>query len=117
MSKEALSDFLSEADWPAYIRVEDGGWLFNPDIVDDLPVWEWADRTGIFTTRVCLTQVGHQVHWQVWQGDTMLSDRPTLVRGVKEALHMINGWRRAGADETEVRRVVHRTLARNPRKG
>lgn len=100
-----LDDFISRSDWPAFCLVEDAGWLFDPDIVDGLPVWEWPSKNGVYTTRVRLEQHTKRVQWQIWRGGQLISEQSPYAVGVKATLDLINRWRRAGFDEKEVRRV------------
>lgn len=103
----SLNEFIEQTDWPTSILVTDGGWILEPDIVDGLPVWDWESESGKYTTRVVLDPANRrQVHWQVWEGDYQLSDRPMETFGVKAALHLIANWRIFGLDEREVRRAV-----------
>lgn len=102
-----LNEFISEADWPTSILVTDGGWILDPDVVDGLPVWDWENQTGEYTTRVSLDPThSRQVCWQVWGGEEQISERRMETYGVKNALHLIANWRILGLDEREVRRAV-----------
>lgn len=101
-----LDEFIDRSEWPAQVNVKDAGWIFDPDLVEGLPVWEWGDSSGVYTTRVCLEQENGTVLWQVWKGGRMLSERPTQMHGVKGALALITDWRLVGFDEREIRRVT-----------
>jgi hypothetical protein len=103
----ALNEFIEQIDWPKSVLVTDAGWIFDPDIVEGLPVWEWENATGEYTTRVSLDPTnGRQVRWEVWDGEYQVSNRAMETYGVKAALHLISNWRVFGLDEREVTRVV-----------
>jgi hypothetical protein len=74
--------------------------------------WEWPDKTGHHTVRVCLMGPDEHVCTGVWDVDTPMHERPlhleiTSLSGRVAAVALIKRWRHSGEDE----RFVHTVRA------
>jgi hypothetical protein len=89
-----------------YIAPDEAPWI-KPylDLGDGLPVWRWNGTHGVHHTVRLNTPEGI-VHWEVWIGETQLSDYPTFMKGRAGAEALILGWRRAGFDMRHANRAL-----------